>query len=281
MHLSMQWQFIPHRQYIRREEILIPFGGGWQGGMATAPRSNAIFLFTGAGGKSSGYVDGFLADGRFRYTGEGRTGDQQFTKGNRALRDHQNLSWDVLLFEKVRATPSVTFLGQFICDSYELERQTGADGKERDAIVFFLTPFEEAELAAESDDNGIGEELIGLDLVTLRKRAYAAAGPAMRGSAGKPRSVYKRSQDVKSYVLARASGFCEACVKPAPFMTKVGEPYLEPHHIDRLSDGGPDSPDRVAGICPNCHREVHHGAAGAELNAQLRALIKEIETNAD
>ena len=64
-------------------------------------------------------------------------------------------------------------------------------------------------------------------------------------------------------------GRCEACERPAPFTTTTGEPYLEPHHIRRLSDGGPDDPRYVAALCPNCHREVHHGINGRHKNERL------------
>jgi hypothetical protein len=42
---------------------------------------------------------------------------------------------------------------------------------------------------------------------------------------------------------------------------------LEPHHIRRLGDGGPDDPRFMGAVCPNCHREIHHGdnAAGFHL----------------
>ncbi|RYE41397.1 MAG: HNH endonuclease, partial [Hyphomicrobiales bacterium] len=83
--------------------------------------------------------------------------------------------------------------------------------------------------------------------------------------------VFQRSADVRAYVLARAGGNCEACSAAAPFTTSAGMPYLEAHHIDRLSDGGPDDPRRVAGICPNCHRRAHFGSDRAAWNADLKA----------
>jgi 5-methylcytosine-specific restriction enzyme A len=52
---------------------------------------------------------------------------------------------------------------------------------------------------------------------------------------------------------------------------------LEVHHIDRLSDGGLDAPNRVAAICPTCHRMVHHGANASEVNAELRSKVELIE----
>lgn len=46
-------------------------------------------------------------------------------------------------------------------------------------------------------------------------------------------------------------------IKAAPFQRKDGTPYLEPHHIQRLADEGPDHPKWVGAVCPSCHREIH------------------------
>ncbi|MFB6177259.1 MAG: HNH endonuclease, partial [Halobaculum sp.] len=51
--------------------------------------------------------------------------------------------------------------------------------------------------------------------------------------------------------------------------TTDGEPYLEVHHLHRLSDDGPDHPDNVIALCPTCHARVHHGSDGDEFNEQL------------
>lgn len=80
---------------------------------------------------------------------------------------------------------------------------------------------------------------------------------------------YERSQVVKAYVLARANGVCETCREPAPFEKPNGEPYLEAHHVFRMSDEGMDTPDAVAAICPTCHRRIHHGRDGDEYNRRL------------
>jgi 5-methylcytosine-specific restriction protein A len=90
-------------------------------------------------------------------------------------------------------------------------------------------------------------------------------------------NAYRRSEAVKVYVLRRAAGVCEACREPAPFTTVKGQPYLEPHHIRRLADGGPDHPRWVAAICPNCHRRIHHGQDGQEVNDALAHRIGELE----
>jgi len=77
--------------------------------------------------------------------------------------------------------------------------------------------------------------------------------------------------------LARANGNCEGCALPAPFFRSDGTPYLEPHHLRRVSDGGPDHPAHVIALCPNCHRRVHAGADGHTYNATLIAAMPTIE----
>jgi 5-methylcytosine-specific restriction protein A len=57
-------------------------------------------------------------------------------------------------------------------------------------------------------------------------------------------------------------------------VTLSGSPYLEPHHIRRISDGGPDDPRFMGAVCPNCHREIHFGLRGDEKNAALLANVQ-------
>jgi len=87
----------------------------------------------------------------------------------------------------------------------------------------------------------------------------------------------ERSKAVRDYVLARAQGQCEACKQPAPFSKKDGSAYLEAHQIDRLADAGPDRPDSVTAICPNCHRRIHNGADGKSWNDTVRKMVLEKE----
>ena len=69
-----------------------------------------------------------------------------------------------------------------------------------------------------------------------------------------------RNQDVIEEVLFRASGFCEICWSPAPFIrSSNSEPYLEVHHTVPLAQSGEDTVDNAVAICPNCHRRAHHG----------------------
>lgn len=110
----------------------------------------------------------------------------------------------------------------------------------------------------------------------LRTVALKAAkeSPDKREAA---RTYVQRSAAIRNYVLARAKGICEACDSPAPFEDKNGRPYLEPHHLDRLADGGPDHPKNIVVSCPNCHRKMHYGADKNALSKKARVLIAQKE----
>lgn len=267
----MPWPFQKNQIYNRRRDIHAPFGGQQQGGICTPSGVPGIFIITGDGAHGVGYADKIMPDGSIRYTGEGQVGDMQMVRGNRSIRDHVVDGKDLLLFRKARRDGSVEFLGQFVCEGWEPEQQPDRVGRIREAIVFALVP---VELVEAGDTPAANTPEVPID--RLRAAAYAAAAPA-RATGKSVQTVFQRSRAVKDYVLARAKGRCEACKEEAPFMTAAGRPYLEPHHIRRLSDGGPDDPATVAAICPNCHREAHFGVAGPTLNIRLAAQIAQVE----
>ncbi|ASK18475.1 HNH endonuclease [Halomonas sp. N3-2A] len=72
--------------------------------------------------------------------------------------------------------------------------------------------------------------------------------------------AYVRDPKVVAQVLREAKGICFDCENKGPFISKVtGQPYLEVHHVQMLKDGGPDTPENVVALCPNCHRARHYG----------------------
>ena len=76
---------------------------------------------------------------------------------------------------------------------------------------------------------------------------------------------YRRNSNVIVAVLRRANGVCERCGSKAPFIRRSdGTPYLETHHWTPLSQGGEDTVTNAAALCPNCHRELHHGQTSGE-----------------
>lgn len=256
--------------YNRREQIHARFGGQQQGGISTSRHAPAIFLFTGESGEQYGYKDGWGNDNVFLYTGEGQTGDMQFVRGNKAIRDHIPDGKDLFLFESQGKARGYRYLGQFICSSWEYRIGPDLKGEMRKIIVFHLvSPNGEESLHAS------GKIADNVPLGELRLKALAAGAAAREAPAKDSRRLYyQRSEAVRLYVLARAGGTCEACRNPAPFNRFDGTPYLEPHHTKRLSDGGPDDPRWVGAVCPNCHRRIHHGADGANINSSLEEYLE-------
>jgi len=91
----------------------------------------------------------------------------------------------------------------------------------------------------------------------------------------------ERSRLMAEYAFARSNGTCEGCLKPAPFIRRNGQPYLEVHHIVALAADGSDHPANVAAICPNCHARITHGKDGRVFNSEIKARIIQIETQLD
>ena len=185
-----------------------------------------------------------------------------------AIRDHVKNYKQLHLFEYV-TKGVVRYVGEFRYLDHHHEDRPDRNGENRQAIIFHLELLpSDVKFVADSNPS------IKLETKSLKElRDIALTAATLRAPlVTRVSSTALRAAAVRAYALKRASGICELCKKPAPFSTNQG-PYLEVHHITRLSDGGPDHPDRVAAICPNCHSEIHFGVNGKALNAMLFAYL--------
>lgn len=89
------------------------------------------------------------------------------------------------------------------------------------------------------------------------------------------RDEFIRSPIVVIAVLARSKNRCEmpGCVRPL-FLREDGSSYVEVHHILPLAEGGSDTIENAAALCPSCHREHHHGMDKVLLRKTLRAHVQ-------
>lgn len=221
-----------------------------------------MLLFHTEEGSQQFYDDGFDSEGVYWYSGMGALGDMEWNHANRAVRDHLKDGRDLYLFERAQRQGGLWSLAHLMhCIGHREDTRKDREGALRKAIVFGLVPVEE----------GAGPDEIIAKVGTLAdlRRGAAADGEAAVSLGVRASKVYLRSAAVRAYALARAGGSCEACSLKAPFVSAAGLPFLEVHHLDRLADGGPDRPERVAGVCPNCHRRCHYGADAAEYNGIL------------
>lgn len=132
--------------------------------------------------------------------------------------------------------------------------------------------------------NGIDEKDLGFlqeETESWEKQAgfgkHSAPISKQSASAGEPLGVanpqetsnlrreFARDSAVVSWVLARSSGRCECCSKPAPFVSSDGTPFLEVHHLRYLANKGTDRVSNAVAVCPNCHRELHFGSKSETL----------------
>ena len=269
-------QFVPGNLY-RRRDLHAAFGGQQQGGISTPAAHPIVMLFTGDSGEQHGYADGWSDDGVFRYSGEGQKGDMEFVRGNLAIRDHVQNGKDLHLFAQSSTAGFVRYVGQMVCTGFSHRPAPDTDGNQRQAIIFELTPVEElCKVGGTIEPDPEETPLDSATLEQLRQRALSASASAKTPKERKA-IARVRSRAIRLYVLKRAKGLCESCAAPAPFRTADGRPYLEPHHVRRLSDGGPDHPRWVVAVCPNCHRRAHYAEDGAAFNATLTELLGKIE----
>jgi len=259
--------------YNRRTDIHTPFGGQEQGGITTPKNSPFIFLFTGEEGGRYGYRDEPRTDGLFEYTGEGQAGDMQFIRGNKAIRDQVADGKELLLFRTLKKKGFCEYLGSYLCVDHLIRPGKDRNNVLRDTIVFLLAPIETLHAAEEAMEGPPPN----VPLEDLRRAAFSAADTQQPSAQTSSRNIYVRSRAVRDYVLKRADGACECCKQPAPFVRKDGTPYLEPHHTRRVSDGGPDHPRWVGAICPSCHRHIHYGLNGIDLNEELQRYLGLVE----
>ncbi|MDI1301186.1 MAG: HNH endonuclease signature motif containing protein [bacterium] len=91
-------------------------------------------------------------------------------------------------------------------------------------------------------------------------------------------STHIRRPEVRRFALDRANGKCEYCGAVGFTMTN-GQVYLETHHVVPLHEQGPDSVGNVVALCPNHHREAHHGNNRVEIRKKLQHKLASLAPN--
>ena len=269
--------FVVGKRYSRAKDIHDQYGGTRQSGISPSGSHPFIFLFTGDSGETYGYEDGWQKDdGVFLYTGQGQVGDMEFKRGNKAIQNHVADGKQLFLFRAIGKGQPVEFVGEFECASIDFADGPDVNGNPRKTIRFNLVS-----CAVAITDEGLEgvKPIILRAFDDLRQSAFAAVAPTETNNWRMAKQIRRqRSSEIREYVLRRANGVCELTGEKAPFSKPNGEPYLEVHHIKKLSDGGLDHPVNCAAITPNVHRQIHFGLEGTELDERLAKLIRSKES---
>ena len=139
MEEAPEWDLQPG-EVTFRGELHDRFGGNRQRGISPSRKSPNILLFSDpAAGQKHGYRDDLSSD-PISYFGEGQSGDQEITHGNRAILRHREDGRALRMFE-VQGTEA-RYLGEVEVDPgqpyfWAYTTQTDREG-DRNALVFRL-----------------------------------------------------------------------------------------------------------------------------------------------
>jgi hypothetical protein len=131
----------------KRREVHGLYGGQQQQGISTPAGSPHILIFTDPEkGRRYGYdaFEGLREDGMFSYTGEGRIGDQEMTRGNLAILNSPSTGKALRLFS-TQGTDA-TYIGEFtLGDPPFVEQRIQDENHElRRGFIFNLAPVDAA-----------------------------------------------------------------------------------------------------------------------------------------
>ena len=246
-------------QAITNDELRTIFICGNMGGMRRSKTTNSLVIISD---HTKGlYEDKWFGD-TLHYTGMGKKGDQDINASqNRTLNESNTNGVDVFLFEVFESNKYI-YRGQVkLSETPYQEKQKDEDGILRNVWVFPVKVVDNHEVTIE-------KEIIDNNYKKKEKKAKRLSDAEIEEKAKESQSTktsvrtttsqtYERNAYITEYAKRRAKGICQLCNTPAPFKNKLGEPYLETHHIEWLSKGGADIIENTVALCPNCHKKMH------------------------
>ncbi len=210
----------------------------------------------------SSHEDRWVSDDVIHYTGIGLQGDQSLESApNKTLAESPANGVIPYLFE-VYESGRYLFRGQVaLADEPFEELQPDKEDNLRRVWVFALkvlgtdaTYKVPGDLVAKKQTRKqkMAKQLSDKDL--FARAIYSRKHPFNRKVAT---TTYEPNVYVAELAKRRANGHCQLCDQPAPFMDNNNVPFLEPHHIIWLSQGGEDAVENIVALCPNCHKKMH------------------------
>ncbi|MFJ2868823.1 hypothetical protein [Kitasatospora sp. NPDC087314] len=231
-----------------RAEVGAAFGGALYGGIEPAPDSDMVLVYSDP---KVGELHGYTFDGQaedddrgplYLYTGEGKTGNQQFTGGNKALRDHAADGRTLQLFVadgnvidqvtgRKKKGKRQRYIGQMILDPeqpYDRRRAPGTDGVERSVIIFHLRPDPQATFPpkftpADAIPPATAHAVVNLEVETEPETDIEAADAA---SAGPSSSQVETEEHATDETVANIPGGQRTIQRREGQLTKAYKAHL-------------------------------------------------------
>ncbi|PHG27298.1 restriction endonuclease [Bacillus toyonensis] len=240
------------------KEISRVFKCGNMGGMRRSKKTNTLVLFSD---HTKGIYDDRWDKDILNYTGMGQEGDQVLEGNqNKTLYESRENGIDVYLFEAFETGKHI-FMGQveLVKQPFQ-EIQEDTQGTDRNVWVFPIQLSNKYVVLSEGVIQNRQEEeqkkARELSYIKLKERATKVVSHGNNKRFTKT-TTYQRNEYVAELAKRRAQGKCELCEQHASFRDKKGNPYLEAHHVEWLSEGGEDTIYNTVGVCANCHRKLH------------------------
>ena len=268
-----------------RIEIWSFFGGQWVQGVTKFENENIVNVFFDEDGPYLDEID--HETGYVEYRGKGLKGEQKLTEGNLLL-EEARLTKSAVRFWYKPSKGKWTFKNWVMVNDRDNIEEKDVDGNLANRYLWYLIPVisENRMYWSEEIRNSPIREISADELVLIKNSKDLLAdyerisrelelNPTSLNSGTKIRSPQpKRRKRAKDIVIARANGSCEndRCNGMPPDVKKDGTPLFQVDHIIQLSEGGPDQPDNMIALCPNCHTAKTLGKNRNDMTSRLKKI---------
>ncbi|WKX72595.1 HNH endonuclease signature motif containing protein [Streptomyces sp. XD-27] len=297
--ISTRLRPLPGEPYPHRNAIADVYGGNRVLGIT--PLADGIL--TVYSDDKGPYADRRIPETNWiAYTGDGLSGDQNLTGGNRAMAEHQKQQKALRYWHK-------PYKGHWTFETWAVIVQRrrrwgrGQDGQQRREFVWILAPVPspmqdtwppEVVEALRQDDGQLHDDSLDVipievdsasesEQISAREKHKQLAAAAHRTAAGRTcRSRlaqverYLRSPAAREAVIIRSEGRCEnpACMGHPLERTDADESILEVDHVNGLARTGQDTPEVMIALCPNCHALKTRGRNRRTLQKELLVVAR-------
>lgn len=257
----------PHigERFKNRHAIWKAYGGQKQQGAAIFPGEKYLNIFSDADGPYPDFIN--EETGAIEYRGQGLTGTQTLTRGNKLLEDARISKAPVRFWHKPINGEWIFENWVIVADRITIS-ENDVENQKSLRFIWFLAPVESENSAKWSQDIALApvlelpiEEPVSPSNYELLLKNYSKLSKGFADESvgvitgAKPVRRFKRSREARDLVIARSEFKCEydKCTGMPPDVDSQGKPILQVDHIVPLSEGGSDRPSNMIAICPNCH----------------------------
>lgn len=272
-----------------RFEIWELFGGQRQKGIWKFPGEDIVNAYSS---EDSPYPDRIDHEtGSIEYRGQGLSGNQSLTDGNRYL-EEARINKSPIRFWFKPSKGRVVFKNWAVVTDRTTIFENDQEDNSAERILWFL-----AEVGGPNIQDWplevLNSEVLDLpeeeravsrspeNLLARYSQLSAILSQEVSESIVSQRSrrTFKRRKDARDLVLARSGEKCEntKCTGMPSDTDKHGRALLEVDHIKPLGEGGPDIPSNMIALCPNCHVAKTRGINAAEMTKDLRKIVESKE----